>query len=322
MTKYLIRRFLASLLVILGVATLVFFMLRAVPGDPLGAMLAEVDPTAADELRRKLGLDQPVYVQYILWLSRLLQGDMGNSLYGSNVSVTRIIGEAIPRTLSLATLSAIVAIAIALPAGIISALRKNSWMDYLFTFIAFLGLSMPGFWLGILLIIIFSVNLNWLPAIGYKPLWTVTDAGLEVTVWPWLRTLILPAIATGTAFSAIIARMTRSAMLEVLSADFIKVARAKGLRESVVVYRHALRNALIPVITVMGIAFALLMSGTVIIENVFAIKGLGRVLIQGILNRDYPVVQGAILLVSTIFVFSNLLVDVLYTVIDPRIRYE
>ena len=314
MTKYLIRRFLTSLLVILGVATLVFFLLRAVPGDPLGAMLAEVDPTAAEELRRKLGLDQPVYVQYVLWLGRLLQGDMGNSLYGSNVSVSRIIGEAVPRTLSLTFLSTIVALAIALPAGILSALRKNSLVDYFFTFFAFLGLSMPDFWLGVLLIIVFAVNLRWLPAIGYEPL----SEGL----WPWFSHLLLPAIATGTGFSAIIARMTRSAMLEVLKADYIKVAHAKGLRNQVVILRHALRNALIPVVTVMGIAFALLMSGAVIVENVFAIKGLGRVLIQGILNRDYPLVQGAILLVSTIFVFSNLLVDILYTVIDPRIPYD
>ncbi|MEZ4709170.1 MAG: ABC transporter permease [Caldilineaceae bacterium] len=314
MTKYIIRRFLASLLVILGVATLVFFLLRAVPGDPLGAMLAEVDPTAADELRRKLGLDQPVYVQYIFWLGRLLQGDMGNSLYGSNVSVSRIIGEAIPRTLSLTFLSVIVALAIALPAGILSALRKNSLTDYGFTFFAFLGLSMPDFWLGVLLIIIFAVNLRWLPAIGYEP--------LSEGFWPWFSHLLLPAIATGTGFSAIIARMTRSAMLEVLKSDYIKVAHAKGLRNRVVILRHALRNALIPVVTVMGIAFALLMSGAVIVENVFAIKGLGRVLIQGILNRDYPLVQGAILLVSTIFVFSNLLVDILYTVIDPRIQYD
>ena len=314
MTKYLIRRFLTSLLVILGVATLVFFLLRAVPGDPLGAMLAEVDPTAAEELRRKLGLDQPVYVQYVLWLGRLLQGDMGNSLYGSNVSVSRIIGEAVPRTLSLTFLSTIVALAIALPAGILSALRKNSLVDYFFTFFAFLGLSMPDFWLGVLLIIVFAVNLRWLPAIGYEPL----SEGL----WPWFSHLLLPAIATGTGFSAIIARMTRSAMLEVLKADYIKVAHAKGLRNQVVILRHALRNALIPVVTVMGIAFALLMSGAVIVENVFAIKALGRVLIQGILNRDYPLVQGAILLVSTIFVFSNLLVDILYTIIDPRIQYD
>lgn len=314
MTKYLIRRVLGAILVILGVATLVFFMLRAVPGDPFAAMLNEADPEMADILRAKMGLDQPVYIQYGLWMKNLLQGDMGTSLYGSNVSVTRIIGEALPRTLSLAGLSALVALAIALPAGIISALYKNSIWDYLFTLFAFLGLSMPSFWLALLLILLFAVNLGWLPAIGYKPL---ADG-----FWPWLERLILPAIATGTAFSAIIARMTRSAMLEVLNSDYIKVARAKGLRERVVITQHALRNALIPVITVIGIAFALLMSGTVIIENVFVIKGLGRVLIQGILNRDYPVVQGAILLVSTIFVFTNLLIDVLYTFIDPRIRYE
>jgi peptide/nickel transport system permease protein len=300
--------------VIIGVATLVFFLLRAVPGDPFAAMLAEVDPSAADELRRKFGMDQPVYIQYLLWMGRLVQGDLGNSIYGSNVSVSRIIAEAIPRTLSLTFLSALVALAIALPAGILSALRKNTVVDHGFTFFAFLGLSMPDFWVGILLIIVFAVNLHWLPAIGYQPL----SEGL----WPWLRHLILPSIAIGTSFSAIIARMTRSAMLEVLNADYIKVAYAKGLGYRQVVFGHALRNALIPVVTVMGIAFALLMSGTVIVENVFAIKGLGRVLIQGILNRDYPVVQGAILLVSTIFVFSNLLIDLLYTMIDPRIRYE
>jgi peptide/nickel transport system permease protein len=314
MTRYLIRRILASILVIIGVATLVFFLLRAVPGDPFAAMLAEVDPSAADELRRKFGMDQPVYIQYLLWMGRLVQGDLGNSIYGSNVSVSRIIAEAIPRTLSLTFLSALVALAIALPAGILSALRKNTVVDHGFTFFAFLGLSMPDFWVGILLIIVFAVNLHWLPAIGYQPL----SEGL----WPWLRHLILPSIAIGTSFSAIIARMTRSAMLEVLNADYIKVAYAKGLGYRQVVFGHALRNALIPVVTVMGIAFALLMSGTVIVENVFAIKGLGRVLIQGILNRDYPVVQGAILLVSTIFVFSNLLIDLLYTMIDPRIRYE
>jgi peptide/nickel transport system permease protein len=187
-------------------------------------------------------------------------------------------------------------------------------LDHSFTFLAFLGLSMPDFWLGILLIIVFAVGLRWLPAIGYVP--------LSEGFWPWFSHLILPAIAAGTAFSAIIARMIRSAMLEVLKSDYIKVAQAKGLSERAVIFRHAFRNALIPVVTVMGIAFALLISGTVIVENVFAIKGLGRVLIQGIVNRDYPVVQGAILLVSVILVFTNLAVDVLYTVIDPRIRYE
>ncbi len=314
MSRYLVKRTIASLIVIWAVATLVFFMLRAVPGDPFRAMLADVDPQAADELRRKFGLDRPMYIQYFLWLGRMAQGDLGNSIYGSNVSVSRIIAEAFPRTLSLAGLAFVISLILAISAGIVSAVRKNSALDHTFTFFAFLGLSMPDFWLGILLIIVFAVNLQWLPAIGYVP--------LSKGFWPWFSHLILPAIAAGTPFSAIVARMTRSAMLEVLNSEYIKVARAKGLTEQSIVFRHALKNALIPVVTVMGIAFALLMSGAVIVENVFAIKGLGRVLIQGILNRDYPVVQGAILVVSVIFVFTNLLVDVLYTVIDPRIRYE
>jgi peptide/nickel transport system permease protein len=313
MTRYIIQRIFYALVVTWAVTTLVFFMLRAVPGDPFAAMLADVDPAAAEALRAKLGLDQPVYVQYFLWLKHLFQGDMGNSIYGSNVAVSRIIRESLPRTLSLAGLSFAISLLLAISAGIISAIKKHSFMDHTVTVTAFLGLSMPDFWLGILLIILFAVNLHWLPAIGYAP--------LSEGFWPWLSHLILPAIAAGTPFSAIVARMTRSAMLEVLKTEYIKVARAKGLDERTVILVHALRNALIPVITVMGIAFALLMSGTVVVENVFAIKGLGRVLIQGILNRDYPVVQGAILVVSVLFVFSNLVVDVLYTVIDPRIRY-
>jgi peptide/nickel transport system permease protein len=313
MTRYIVQRVVHAFVVIWLVVTLVFFLLRAVPGDPFAAMLADVDPEAAEALKAKWGYDQPVYVQYYLWLGNLLQGDLGNSIYGSNVPVSQIITEAIPRTLSLALLSFTIALTIALAAGIISAIRRYSLLDHGVTITAFMGLSMPDFWLGILLIIVFAVKLGWLPAIGYKP---ISDG-----FWPWLSHLILPAIAAGTAFAAIIARMTRSAMLEVLQTDYIKVARAKGLGENTVVMIHAFKNALIPVVTVMGIAFALLMSGTVIIENVFAIKGLGRVLIQSILNRDYPVVQGAILVVSVLFVFSNLVVDILYTVIDPRIRY-
>lgn len=315
MTRYIVQRSIGAVLVMWAVATLVFFMLRAVPGDPLTAMLFDVgDPAVADHLRHKYGLDQPVYIQYFKWFWTLLQGDLGNSIYGSRISVNRIIGEALPRTLSLAGLAFVIAIAIAIPAGIISAVRRYSAMDHAVTVVAFIGLSMPDFWLAILLIIVFAANLQWLPAIGYSP--------LSEGFWPWFSHLILPAIAVGTPFSAIVARMIRSSMLEVLKMDYMQVARAKGLLERVIIMRHAFPNALIPVITVMGIALALLMTGAVVIENVFAIKGLGRVLIQGILNRDYPVVQGAILVVSAFFVFANLLVDVLYTVIDPRIRYQ
>jgi len=315
MLGYLIRRVIHALLVIAAVATLVFFMLRAVPGDPLRAMLFEIgDAEAVEALRTKLGLDQPMYVQYVIWFGHVLQGDLGNSIYGSRVSVSRIITEAFPRTISLAGFAFIIALLLAVPAGIVSAIRKHSIFDHVFTFIAFLGLSMPDFWVAIILIIIFAVNLHWLPAIGY--------ADISKGFWPWFSHLILPAIAIGTAFSAILARMIRSALLEVMKSDFIRTARAKGLDENLVIFKHALRNAAIPVITVLGIAIALLMSGAVIVENVFSIKGLGRTLIQGILNRDYPVVQGAILVVSVIFVFANLLVDVFYTLVDPRIRYE
>jgi peptide/nickel transport system permease protein len=315
MSRYLIRRVLGAIVVMWAVATLVFFMLRAVPGDPIAAMLFDVgDPAVAEQIRQKFGLDQPVWIQYGKWFVLVLQGDFGTSILGSRIEVSRIVAEALPRTMSLAAVSFLIATVIALPAGLISALRRHSALDHTVTLIAFLGLSMPDFWLAILLIILFAANLQWLPAIGYVP--------LAEGLWPWFSHLILPSIAIGTPFAAIMARMIRSSMLEVLRTEYMQVARAKGLLKPRLVFVHAFPNALIPVVTVMGIALALLMAGTVVVENVFAIKGLGRVLIQGILNRDYPVVQGAILVVSAIFVFANLLVDFLYTVIDPRIRYE
>lgn len=315
MSRYMLRRTLGAIIVMWAVATLVFFMLRAVPGDPIAAMLFEVgDPEVADRIRQKFGLDQPVWVQYGKWFVLVLQGDFGTSLLGSQLDVWRIVAEAFPRTMSLAMLSFLIAMVIAVPAGLISALRRHSVLDHAITAVAFLGLSMPDFWLAILLIILFAANLHWLPAIGYVP--------LAEGFWPWFSHLILPSIAIGTPFAAIMARMIRSSMLEVLRTEYMQVARSKGLLGPRLIFVHAFPNALIPVVTVMGIALALLMAGTVVVENVFAIKGLGRVLIQGILNRDYPVVQGAILAVSAIFVFSNLLVDLLYTVIDPRIRYE
>jgi len=297
------------------VAMLVFFMMRIVPGDPFEAMLFDTgDPAAAQELRKKFGLDQPAYIQYFTWQWNILHGEFGFSIYGSHQPVGRLIAEALPRTLSLAALSFFLAILIAVPAGIIAATRRNTGADYAVTIFAFIGLSMPEFWVAILLIIFFAANLHWLPAIGYVP----PAEGF----WPWFSHLILPAIAVGTGFSAIIARMIRSAMIEVLKTDYMRLAKSKGLSRQVLTMYHAFPNALIPVVTVVGIAFALLMAGAVVVENVFAIKGLGRLLIQGILNRDYPLVQGTILVVSGIFVFSNLLVDLLYTIIDPRIRYE
>jgi peptide/nickel transport system permease protein len=315
MSRYIFRRVLGALLVMWAVTTLVFFMMRIVPGDPIAAMLYDAgDAETVARLREKLGLDQSFIVQYFKWFWAVLHGDFGASLYGSNAPVAQLIVEAFPRTLSLTALAFLIAVVIAVPAGLIAATRRNSAADHTVTVVAFLGLSMPDFWLGILLIIIFAAQLKWLPAIGYQPL----SAGF----WPWFSHLILPALAAGTTFSAIIARMIRSSMIEVLKTDYIRVADAKGLARAAVVLRHAFPNALIPVVTVMGIALALLMANAVVVENVFAIKGIGRLLIGSILNRDYPVVQGTVIVVSAIFVFMNLAVDLLYTVIDPRIRYS
>ncbi|MDQ7819212.1 MAG: ABC transporter permease [Armatimonadota bacterium] len=313
MKAYIARRVAYSLLVMWAVATLVFFMMRAIPGDPVRALAGfEADPATVEQIRRNLGLDQPFPVQYVRWMGRLLRGDLGASIWNQQ-RVSVLIREALPRTLSLALLSFGVAVGLALPAGVVSAVRRYSPADHALTVLAFLGLSMPDFWLGIVLIIIFAVKLQLLPAFGYEPL----SAGVGV----WLSHLILPAVTTGTTFAAILARMTRSALLEVLREDYIRTARAKGLAARVVVLRHALRNALIPVLTVMGIAFALLLAGAVIAENVFAIKGVGRLLIEAILNRDFPIVQGMILVIAGIFVFTNLLVDVLYALVNPKIRY-
>jgi peptide/nickel transport system permease protein len=314
MRIYLLKRVLYSLLVMWGVATLVFFMLRAIPGDPVTVILGEeATPAAVEQLRRNLGLDGPFYVQYVRWFGRLLRGDLGRSILAGE-QVTVLLLQAAPRTFSIAVLALIISLTLAIPAGIISATKKHTFPDHLATAVAFLGLSMPNFWLGIVLILFFAVNLGWFPSMGYVPL---ADG-----FWPWLWHLTLPALTTGTAFAAIIARMTRSTMLEVLNETYISTARSKGLLERVVVLKHALRNALIPVITVIGIAFSLLLVGTVVVEDVFAIQGLGRTLVRSIINRDFPVVQGAILLVSGIFVGMNLLIDILYTYINPKIRFE
>ncbi|GIX48596.1 MAG: ABC transporter permease [Candidatus Tectimicrobiota bacterium] len=314
MRRYLCKRLLYAVLVMWGVATLVFFMLRAIPGDPVSVMLGpEATPEAVAQLRHNLGLDRPFYVQYVFWLWNLGRGDLGRSIVnGERVLV--LLGQAAPRTFAIAVLALAISLAVALPAGIVSALKKHTFPDHVATVVAFLGLSMPNFWLGIVLILVFAVKLGWLPALGYVP--------LSEGFWPWLRHLLLPAFTSGTAFAAIIMRMTRSAMLEVLHAPYISTARAKGLRERVVILKHALKNALIPVITVIGIAFSLLLVGAVVVEEVFAIQGLGRTLVRSIINRDFPVVQGAILLIAGIFVGMNLLVDILYTYINPRIRYE
>ena len=314
MTQYLLRRLLHAVLIIWGCATLVFFLLRLIPGDPVIQMLGpEYTPEAATLLRQRLGLDEPVHVQYVRWFGNILTGDFGTSI-ATGESVTGAIGTGLPKTLSIALLSFLIALLIALPAGVLAALKRNTAFDYAASVVAFVGVSMPSFWFGIILVLIFAVRLGWLPSLGYAE---IGDEG----VWEWLKHLLLPSIAIGAGYAAILMRFVRAGLLEVLGSDYVRTARAKGLGERAVMVRHALRNALIPVVTIAGIQLALLLSGAVVIEIVFSIRGLGRILVGAIFDKDYPMVQGVILLVAVIFVLANLVVDVVYTFLDPRIHY-
>lgn len=313
MLRYLVRRLLFSLLVVAGVVTLVFSLMHLIPGDPTAAILGtEATPEARAALRQELGLDRPLLVQYGNWWWRLLHGDLGRSVMVKQ-PVGSLIMERLPTTVPLAVLAMLIAVAIAIPAGIISALRRNSWIDAGVSVLAFSGLSIPDFWLGVLLILGFSLHLRIFPPGGYV---SIIDHPIES-----LRHLLLPAIALGAAFAAALTRMIRSSLLEVLGHDYIRTARAKGQRETRIVIRHALRNALIPAVTIMGVQFGTLLGGTLIIEQVFALPGLGRLTVQAVLDRDFPLVQGCVIVIATIFVFANLLTDLLYVYIDPRIKY-
>lgn len=305
MRSYLLRRLALILPVVLGVATFVFLIIHLVPGDPVELMLGETAQQADKaELRKELGLDQPLIEQYAAFLGRALRGNLGRSLhYGQ--SVASLIAARLPATLELALASMLVAVIIALPAGILSATRPNSWADNAAMVGALLGVSMPNFWLGPLLIIVFSLKLGWLPIVGREG----------------PAHLVLPAVTLGTALAAILTRMTRSTLLEVIQDNYIVTARAKGLSERRVIWKHALTNALIPVLTVMGLQFGALLSGSIIVETIFSWPGVGRLTIQAILARDYPLVQGCILVIALGYVLASLLVDCLYACVDPRIRY-
>lgn len=314
MKTYIAHRIFYALVVMFLAATLVFFMLRAIPGDPVAAMLGtEATAEAVAQLRINLGLDKPFIIQYLSWLRNMAIGEMGVSIQNGQKVATLLV-ECLPRTISIAFISLCISLFVALPAGIISAVKRRSLADHSATVLAFIGLSMPNFWLGIMLILFLGVKLSWFPTMGYSPL----GGGLL----PWLKHIFLPSVACGVPFSAVICRMTRSSLIEVLDELYIATARAKGLSEKVVVLKHALRNALIPIITVIGIASSLLLVGVVVIEEVFAIQGMGRLMIRGIINRDFPVVQACILFIACTFVFANLFVDILYTIINPKIRFE
>jgi peptide/nickel transport system permease protein len=314
MGRYIVQRVLAAFPVLLIVTLISFCIMQLVPGDP-AVVMAGPQATAKEieQVRVQLGLDKPFLTQLGTWLYGLLQGDLGRSiLLGRGVS--QAIAERLPITLTLAFLSFMLTIAIGIPAGIIAALRQNTWIDQTVMTIALIGVSLPNFWLGLMLIIFFSVVLDLLPAGGY--------VSLAQGFWPWFKSLLLPSLSLGLLQMGLLARITRSTMLEVLRQDYIRTARAKGLPMFKVVAKHAFKNALIPIVTIIGIIFSLLLTGSVVIETVYSLPGLGRLLATSIFSRDYPVIQGGLLLTAAMFVGINLLVDVLYAFLDPRVRYD
>jgi len=313
MLGYSIRRLLATIPVIGMVALFVFSLLYLTPGDPAAVIagdIATVDDI--ERIRHQLGLDQPFLPRFLVWASAVLRGDLGISIF-TNLPVAQLIGQRIGPTLSLASCTLIVAVLVAVPMGVIGAWKAGKLVDRLVMLFSVAGFSMPVFVLAYVLIYVFAIGLDWLPVQGYAP--------LREGFWPWLSHLILPSIALGTIYIALIARITRAAMLEVLAQDYVRTAHAKGLAPSAVLMGHALKNAAVPIVTIIGIGVALLISGVVVTESVFAIPGIGRLTVDAILRRDYPIIQGVILLFSTVYVLVNLAVDLSYRFFDPRIQY-
>jgi peptide/nickel transport system permease protein len=307
------RRLLATIPVMGVVAIAVFALLHATPGDP-AVIIAGDYATGEDiaRIRAKLGLDQPFLTQVGLWLGRIVRGDLGTSIF-SGLPVTTLIGQRVGTTAWLTLFAMLISVGLGVPVGVLAAWRKGSWLDRLVMIFAVSGFSMPTFWLGFILVYVFAITIGWLPVQGYSPI----TAGF----WPFLSHLILPALTLSVVYMALIARMTRASMLGVLNEDYIRTAFAKGVAPRGVLVRHALKNASLPVVTIIGIGFALLIGGAVVTESVFALPGLGRLTVDAIIRRDYPVIQGVILIVSGVYVLLNLVIDVLYVVLDPRIRY-
>jgi peptide/nickel transport system permease protein len=306
MRAYVLRRLWQSALTLVGVSVLVFVILRVLPGDPAKMLLPEGAPqSAVDELNRRLGLHEPLHVQYGLFLKSVFQGDFGQS-FQYRAPALQVVTERLAATVQLALAALLITVSIGVSLGIVAAVRHGTRYDYASTVLAVLGQSLPNFWLGIILILLFGVALRWLPTSGFES---------------W-RHLILPAVTLAAFPMALVARLTRSSMLEILGRDFIRTGRAKGLAERAVILRHALRNAAVPLLTVLGLQIGTLLGGAVITESVFAWPGMGKLVVDAIFFRDFPVVQTVLILSATIFVVINLLVDLLYTVIDPRIRYS
>lgn len=310
---YLLKRISYGLVVVWIVMTLVFVGIRAIPGGPANTILGDNAPEeAVAALQAELGLNRPIYVQYVDWVTDLLQFELGNSMRSSQ-SVNEMIMLAGPRSLSIALVAITVGLAIALPAGVISAVYKDKPIDYGATIVAFFGLSLPAFFVGILLALMFGVWLDWLPVFGYT--------SIEVGVIPWLKGILLPGISVGIAYTAIIMRMMRSSLLEELGSPYIKTARAKGVRPKVRLYKHAIPEALIPVVTVAGIQLALIVTGSVTVELVFGIQGIGRLFVETIISQDYTVTQVVIVLIAAFLIGVNIIMDLVYVLINPRIRY-
>ncbi len=313
MTVYLLRRLLATIPVMRGLALFVFALLHLTPGDP-AAIIAGDYATAEDiaRIHHQLGLDRPFVVQFATWLGQILRGDLGISIF-SHLPVARLIGQRIEPTLALTVTTLVIAVVFAVPVGILAAWRAGSWVDRIVMGWAVCGFSVPVFVLGYLLILVFAIRLDWLPVQGYVP--------IERGLWPFLRSLLLPSFALGLVYMALIARITRASVLEVLGEDYVRTAHAKGLAALHVLVGHALKNAAVPIVTTVGVGLTLLIGGAVITESVFAIPGVGRLTVDAILRRDYPIIQGVILVCSAAYVLVNLAIDIAYTLLDPRIRY-
>jgi peptide/nickel transport system permease protein len=310
---YVIRRLFATIIVMTVVAFFVFSLLYLTPGDPAAVIAG--DAATTDDIRRiraNLGLDEPFLVRFGGWVWGLLHGDLGTSIF-TNLPVTRLIGQRVEPTVALTLCTLFVAVAVAVPLGVIAAARVGTWIDRFVMAFSVLGFSVPVFVLAYLLIMTFSIELDWLPVQGYQ--------NLSEGFWEWLRHLILPSMALGTVYIALIARITRATMLDVLSQDYVRTAQAKGLAPHAVLVGHALKNAAVPIMTIIGIGIALLISGAIVTETVFAIPGIGRLTVDAILRRDYPIIQGVILIFSAAYVLINLAVDLSYMLFDPRIRY-
>ena len=312
MWSLILRRLLVAIPTLFLVMVFVFILQRMLPGDPLLVMAGEErDPAVIESLRKLYGFDRSIVVQFLAWLREVMSGNFGVSLR-TGTPVTELIGQTLPVTIQLAIASLIIALVIGIPMGVLAAIKKGTWLDYLANAVSLSGLSIPNFWLGIILILFVSVNLRWLPASGFV---SVFENPVEA-----FRTTIMPAFVLGTGLAATLMRHTRSAMLEVLRLDYIRTARAKGLIERSVIVRHALRNALVPIVTLSTLLFGQLLAGAVLTEQVFTIPGFGKLIVDAVFNRDYGVVQGVVLCTAIAFIFMNLVADVLYILVNPRLR--